>query len=270
MRFEDAEIAERFTMSVDVPLPPSGIDVLDRPVSPAEKAVFVRGMFDEIAPAYDFLNNTLSAGIHHRWRRLATRCAALGPGDSVLDLCTGTGDWVSSLRAAVGGSGRIVALDFSRGMLNRGRRRFGKYKTACIRGDAVELPLRSDVFDAVTVAFGLRNVGDLPQSLREICRVTKPGGRLVCLEFAQPHRSAFRIFYQWYSAHIMPRLGGAVSGRADAYAYLPASVSRFPTRAELAARMAECGFSQVRWIDMTFGLVAVHVAVKPAQNGDAG
>ena len=144
--------------------PPSGIDVLDRPVTAAEKAGFVRQMFDDIAPRYDLLNSLLSVGIHHGWRTFATRCASLSPGDSVLDVCSGTGEWAAHLRQVVGPTGLVAAADFSLPMLQCGAARFGDNGVGEVQGDATRLPFRDNSFDAVTVAFGIRNVAEIERA----------------------------------------------------------------------------------------------------------
>lgn len=242
---------------------PSGIDVLDRSVTAAEKAGFVRQMFDDIAPRYDLLNSLLSAGIHHGWRTFATRCACLEPGDSVLDVCTGTGEWAEHLRQVVGASGFVAAADFSLPMLRHGAARFAKNGIEEVQGDAAQLPFQSNSFDAATVAFGIRNVAEGETAFAEMARVVKPGGRVVCLEFSQPPPGLFRSAYELHARYLMPALGGMISGRRDAYTYLPASVERFAGREQLAAQMRAAGLRQVRWVDLTFGLVCVHVGVTP-------
>ena len=243
--------------------PPSGIDILDRPVTAAEKAGYVRAMFDDIAPRYDLLNSLLSAGIHHGWRVFATRCACLSAGGSALDVCSGTGEWTDHLRRAVGPDGFVAAADFSLPMLRHGVARFAENRVGEVQGDAARLPFADESFEAVTVAFGIRNVADRDLAFREMARVTRPGGRVVCLEFSQPPPGMFRAAYELHSRYVMPALGGAISGRPDAYAYLPASVARFDTREALADRMRRAGLSGVRWVDLTFGLVCVHVGSKP-------
>ena len=241
----------------------SGIPVLDRPVTVAEKSRYVRDMFDDIAGRYDLLNSLLSAGIHHQWRTFATRCALLSKGDAALDVCTGTGDWAVLLRKAVGAEGTVVGADFSFSMLRHGDAKFDAANAPRVQGDAMKLPFASNTFNAVTVAFGIRNVADIRAGFSEMARVLKPGGRVVCLEFAEPHKGAFLAFYRAYSKYVMPRVGGAISGRPDAYTYLPASVERFKSRTELAAIMQDAGLDDVRYVDLTFGLVCVHVGVKP-------
>lgn len=237
--------------------------ILSPTVPPEEKAAFVRRMFDDIAPRYDLLNTLLSAGIHDGWRAFATRCAALTPGDRALDVCTGTGDWTELLRKTVGPSGRVVGVDFSLGMLQNGVRQFTNAQAPAVQGDATRLPFADGLFDAATAAFGIRNVAQIDRAFAEMARVLKPGGRLVCLEFAEPRPGAFRAFYDLYARWVMPHLGGAISGRPDAYAYLPESVARFHSRASLAGLMRGAGLVDVRWVDLTFGLVCVHVGVKP-------
>lgn len=249
-------------MPVKQQLSPSGLSILDTPVSQQEKAGYVRNMFDGIAHRYDLLNTILSAGMHDRWRKFATRCAALYPGDNALDLCTGTGSWTPYLRNAVGPAGLVIGLDFSIEMLHNGSRRFAKNDTLCVQADAVVLPFTSDTFNAATIGFGIRNVADIPGSLREIARVLKPGGRLVILEFADPHPGLFKEFYSFYSQYIMPNIGGMVSGSKDAYTYLPASVERFASREDLAGMMKAAGLDEIRYIDLMNGLVCVHVGVK--------
>ena len=195
----------------------SGIDVLDRPVTVDEKSRYVRDMFDDIAARYDLLNSLLSAGIHHQRRSFATRCAVLSPGDAALDVCTGTGDWAVLLRKAVGAEGTVVGADFSYSMLKHGDAKFDGVDAPRVQGDAMKLPFASSTFNAVTVAFGIRNVADIKAGFTEMARVLKPGGRVVCLEFAEPHEGPFRAFYNLYSKYVMPRVGGAISGRPDAY-----------------------------------------------------
>jgi len=242
---------------------PSGIKVLDQPVEPEEKAAYVREMFDDIAHRYDLLNSVLSAGIHKGWRGFATRCACLELGNSALDVCSGTGEWTPSLRQAVGPNGLVMAADFSLPMLQFGDARFRRETAQEIQADASILPFTSESFDAVTIGFGIRNVADRDKAFREMARVLKPGGRVVCLEFSQPPPGLFRTGYELHARHIMPKIGGAISGRPDAYAYLPASVARFDSREQLAGRMRGAGFESVRYVNLTFGLVCVHVGVKP-------
>lgn len=263
--YNPTKFADFFTMSTGIIQQASGIAVLDGPVTAEEKANYVRRMFDDIAPRYDLLNSLLSAGIHHGWRAFATRCSCLGSGDSVLDVCSGTGEWTDHLRQAVGVKGFVAAADFSFSMLQYGAERFAQNRVGEVQGDAARLPFADDSFDAATVAFGIRNVAEQDRAFAEMTRVLRPGGRVVCLEFSQPPPGPFRTAYDLHSRFIMPALGGAISGRRDAYAYLPASVARFDTREQLGQRMRDSGLCEVRWVDLTFGLVCVHVGVKPLE-----
>lgn len=235
-----------------------------------EKAAYVQTMFDEIAPRYDVLNTVLSAGIHSSWRTFATRCAALQPGDAVLDVCSGTGEWPVPLRKAVGPTGTVVGLDFSFQMLRNGADRFAGVETPRIQADAARLPVQSGLFNAVTIAFGIRNVVDVEGAFREMARVLRPGGRVVCLEFSQVKNPVFNALYKAHSKWIMPVVGKIVSGHPTAYAYLPESVLRFKSREELADVMRSAGLSPVRMIDLMFGLVCIHVGVKSDIDGGAG
>jgi len=245
----------------------SGIAVLDSPATASEKSAYVRSMFDRIAPRYDLLNSVLSAGIHHSWRVFATRCAALDKGDSVLDVCTGTGDWAVLARQSVGSEGRVVALDFSMPMMRSGDAKFESADVRRTQADASRLPFSDNTFDAVTVAFGIRNVAEIDRAFREMARVLKPGGRVVCLEFSEPKGGTMRSLYSLYSRMVLPKIGNLVSGSSEAYTYLPESVARFRSRAELAGDMQQAGLTDVRHVDLTMGIVCVHVGVKPIADG---
>lgn len=226
---------------------------------------YVREMFDAIAPTYDRLNSLLSGPLHHWWRRVAVRQAALQPGDHALDVCTGTGDLAFELLRAVGTSGHIDATDFSAPMLRLGEEKARARNRSNIVwqiADTQNLPFAADSFDAVTVGFGIRNVADVPLGIREMARVAKPGGRVVILEFGQPTNPAFNAVYSWYSKHIMPRVGGLVSGRKTAYEYLPESVAAFYTRAEIADMMRSAGLDNISVTNLTFGTVVVHLGTK--------
>ena len=231
-----------------------------------EKHGYVRAMFDAIAPRYDLLNSVLSARLHHRWRRVAAAETRLKPGDSALDICTGTADLAFELARLVGPAGQVIGSDFSAPMLELGERKREARHTEQLRlmlADAQNLPFDSHAFDAVTVAFGIRNVADRQRGLDEMARVTRPGGKVVVLEFNQPRQPLFAALYRWYSFHIMPRIGGIISGRKDAYEYLPSSVAVFPSREEIANEMRRAGLTDVRYRDLTLGIVVIHSGVKP-------
>jgi demethylmenaquinone methyltransferase/2-methoxy-6-polyprenyl-1,4-benzoquinol methylase len=210
-------------------------------------------MFDRIAPVYDVMNRVMTAGLDQRWRRLAAR-AVVRPGDRVLDSCCGTGDLAVACAAA---GGVVTGLDFSERMLERARRKAPQIEW--VRGDALELPFEDAAFDAATVGFGVRNLDDLEKGLRELARVLKPGGRLAVLEITRP-RGLLRPFFRFWFDGVVPVLGKVLPGGA-AYAYLPASVRRFPGPEDLGALMEQAGFGEVRWRMLAGGIVALHSGI---------
>jgi demethylmenaquinone methyltransferase/2-methoxy-6-polyprenyl-1,4-benzoquinol methylase len=246
----------------------SGIRMLDQPVDPSEKAKYVAEMFDAIAPRYDLLNAVLSVRLDRHWRLFAARCAALVPGDNALDVCSGTGDFAHELRAIVGESGRVTATDFSPGMLASGLHKFAADSVEVVLADATNLPFADQTYDAAVVGFGLRNVATPLAALCEMRRVVKPLGRVVCLEFSHPQGTTFlaKLFkaaFGWFSRTLLPTIGGLISGRREAYTYLPESMARWKTRGEITEMMRQAGLVDIRVLDLTFGLVCVHVGVRP-------
>ncbi|MCS6830221.1 MAG: bifunctional demethylmenaquinone methyltransferase/2-methoxy-6-polyprenyl-1,4-benzoquinol methylase UbiE [Armatimonadota bacterium] len=231
-----------------------------------QKRSYVRDMFARIAPRYDLLNSLLSLRIHHYWRNVAAREANLQQGDTALDVCTGTADLAVRLARDVGTSGTVIGVDFCEPMLRLGwskaRKRSGQRQITLVLGDALQLPFASGSFQAVTVAFGIRNVVDIRKAFAEMWRVLKPGGRVVCLEFSRPRRQPFRAIYHFYFHRLLPGIGGLFSHR-DAYTYLPTSVQYFPEREQLAHIMREVGFTAVTWRELTMGIVCIHSGVKP-------
>jgi len=227
----------------------------------AEKRAYVRQIFSEIAPRYDLLNHVLSLNIDRGWRRKAI--AELGlernPRGTYLDLCAGTMDVSVALAHTSGFSGRIVSADFAEPMLRAGKSKTIGTRIAPVTADALELPLASSSIAGAIVSFGIRNVAGLDNSLVEVARVLEPGGRFVILEFSTPSSSLLNAAYQQYFKHVLPRIGGFISGHPTAYRYLPESVANFPTGDDLARRMQAAGFSKVRWRPLTFGVVAIHV-----------
>jgi demethylmenaquinone methyltransferase/2-methoxy-6-polyprenyl-1,4-benzoquinol methylase len=214
----------------------------------------VRTMFDRIAPVYDAMNHLMTAGLDRRWRRLTAE-AVVRPGDRVLDACCGTGDLALAARAA---GGIVTGLDFSERMLERARRKAPDLRW--VAGDLLALPFGDASFDAATVGFGVRNVEDLDAGLRELARVLGPGGRLGCLEITRP-RGLLRPFFRLWFDGLVPFAGRVLPGGA-AYAYLPASVRRFPGPEDLGAAMERAGFADVRWRLLGGGIVALHTAVR--------
>jgi demethylmenaquinone methyltransferase/2-methoxy-6-polyprenyl-1,4-benzoquinol methylase len=231
--------------------------------APAEKPTYVQAMFDAIAPRYDLLNSLLSLRLHHRWRRVAARQATLKPGDHALDVCTGTGDLARELARAVGRQGQVIGTDFAANMLRLGQRKFGQ-SVRFVLADTQALPFPSDSFDAVTVAFGIRNVADLETGIREMARVARPGGRVLILEFNQPTNPLVAALYRFYSFRIMPRLGGLISGRRSAYTYLPASVAAFASRETISQLMERTDLADITVTELNLGTVVLHRGVKNA------
>lgn len=221
----------------------------------------VRAMFDRISGFYDLMNSVMTAGLHHQWRRRAADLAAVGPGGSVLDVATGTGDLAVELATRVGPTGTVTGSDFSEGMLDRAR-----VKAPAITfewGNALELPYATDTYDAATVGFGARNFSDLDQGLREMTRVVRPGGRVVILEITTPTKPPLSTFFRLWFDRVVPLIG-KVAGDSEAYEYLPNSVKRFPGPHDLAGKLAGAGLVNVRYILTAGGIIALHVGEKPA------
>jgi demethylmenaquinone methyltransferase/2-methoxy-6-polyprenyl-1,4-benzoquinol methylase len=224
----------------------------------------VNRMFDRVAGHYDALNGVMTAGLHHRWRERAADQTALGPGESALDVCCGTGDLAFELSRRVAPGGRVVGCDFSEPMLDLARDKAASRGAEGVRfewADALELPYDGERFDAVTVGFGVRNLADLDRGLREMARVLKPGGRLVILEITQPTRPPLSSFFSLWFDRIVPLLG-ALSDEPEAYSYLPESVRSFPSPHGLAAKMDRAGFAGIRYTVLAGGIIAIHSGVK--------
>jgi demethylmenaquinone methyltransferase/2-methoxy-6-polyprenyl-1,4-benzoquinol methylase len=215
-------------------------------------------MFDAVADNYDRMNAVMTGGQERRWRRVVAGALGLRPGDLVLDLAAGTGASSVALQAS---GARVVACDFSEGMLHVGRRRHPEVRF--VAGDALRLPFPDATFTAVTISFGLRNVADVDAALRELARVAAPGGRLAILETSAPRRQPLRAGHLFYVRHLMPRLARLVASNSEAYDYLAESVGSWPEPAELAARIAGAGWGTVRWRQLMLGAVALHCATRP-------
>jgi demethylmenaquinone methyltransferase/2-methoxy-6-polyprenyl-1,4-benzoquinol methylase len=220
-------------------------------------------MFDRIAGLYDRMNTVMTAGLHHQWRRRAADLAALVPGQRALDVATGTGDLAFELAARVAPGGEVVGSDFSERMLELARTKAGSRsdRTTPVRfepANAMSLPYRDDEFDAATVGFGARNFSDLPQGLREMTRVVRPGGRVVILEITTPRKPPLSTFFRLWFDRLVPALG-RLAGDASAYSYLPNSVRRFPGPEELAATMSRSGLRSIRYVLTAGGIIALHV-----------
>ena len=218
----------------------------------------VRAMFDRIAGVYDRMNALMTAGLDRRWRSRAADVAAVGPGDRVLDVATGTGDLALELAQRVAPDGEVVGSDFAEAMLERAREKAaGRPDVHFEWGDALALDHPDDAFAAATVGFGARNFADLHRGLGEMARVVRPGGRVVVLEITTPQTPPLSWFYGLWFDRIVPGLG-RLAGDEDAYSYLPNSVKRFPGPEGLAAAMAETDLRDIHWLLTAGGIIAIH------------
>ncbi len=227
----------------------------------------VRKMFGEIAGRYDFLNHLLSLNIDRYWRWRTVRSVPPTQGAKILDLCTGTGDLALAYHRAARGEVQIVAADFCHEMLAIGRQKGLKAgadgAVTFVEADAQQIPLESDQFQIVTVAFGLRNVAKTDVGLAEMVRVCAPGGKVAVLEFSTPQWQPFKAIYGWYFRNVLPRIGQIFSGSGqEAYSYLPSSVGEFPQGDQLAERMRAAGLSDVTYQALTFGVATLYVGTK--------
>jgi demethylmenaquinone methyltransferase/2-methoxy-6-polyprenyl-1,4-benzoquinol methylase len=222
-------------------------------------------MFSNIANRYDLLNHLLSANVDKRWRRIVAtkvRERISSSGACVLDVACGTGDLSLTLFETTGA--RVVGTDFCRPMLAVAAGKVSS-QVPLIEGDALRLPFRSGSFDAVTIGFGLRNLSNVENGLAELCRVVKPGGWVAVLEFSNPCNAIFRTVFGLYFRKVLPMLGGAISGSLSAYAYLPASVQKFPDQEQLALLLEQAGFDQVEFENLTGGIAALHLGRRPLE-----
>jgi demethylmenaquinone methyltransferase/2-methoxy-6-polyprenyl-1,4-benzoquinol methylase len=226
----------------------------------------IAGMFDAISGRYDLLNHLLSAGIDRRWRARAIRSLELTGRERVLDLCTGTADLAIAAVRAKPSAARVVGVDFAGAMLRVGSDKLARERLddriALVRGDATRVPVADRSVDAVTVAFGIRNVDQIAVACAEMRRVLKPGGRLAILEFAVPTTPGVSTVYLWYLRQVLPRVGRAISRHNAAYGYLPASIGAFTTPDEFVKLLRQADFADVRAVRLTFGSVILYTARK--------
>jgi demethylmenaquinone methyltransferase / 2-methoxy-6-polyprenyl-1,4-benzoquinol methylase len=226
-----------------------------------EKAAFVQGLFNRLSPSYDTLNQWISMGQHWGWKKEACKQLSVEAGNTVLDVCTGTGDLASILSGLVGTNGQVVGLDFSEGMLTTARQRFtNRSNCQWVQGDAMALPFEANTFNGAVIAFGLRNVVDRAKTLAEMQRVVKPGARVVCLETnPKPKLPGFWLYFKY----IMPRLGQWLANDLDAYQYLQASTESFLTPQQVVELFKACGLSQVHSKPLSLGACSLTIGSKP-------
>ncbi|MEG0000287.1 MAG: bifunctional demethylmenaquinone methyltransferase/2-methoxy-6-polyprenyl-1,4-benzoquinol methylase UbiE [Comamonas sp.] len=232
-------------------------------VDEQDKARHVRGVFDSVASKYDVMNDLMSGGLHRAWKAYTVMVANLREGSKVLDIAGGTGDLSLAFSKKVGASGEVVHTDINEAMLRVGRSRLidkGVLLPTLVC-DAEQLPFPDAHFDVVSVAFGLRNMTHKDAALREMCRVLKPGGRLLVLEFSRVAKPLTKA-YDWYSFKVLPTLGKLVAGDDASYRYLAESIRMHPSQDELKTLMKQCGFGHVDYHNMTGGIVALHVGIK--------
>jgi demethylmenaquinone methyltransferase / 2-methoxy-6-polyprenyl-1,4-benzoquinol methylase len=232
-------------------------------VDEREKAQRVRGVFDSVAPKYDLMNDLMSMGLHRVWKSYTVTVANLQPGAQVLDIAGGTGDLAQAFAKKVGATGRVVHTDINEAMLRTGRDRLLDAGLALptLVCDAEKLPFADKHFDLVSVAFGLRNMTHKDLALAEMCRVLKPGGKLMVLEFSKVAKPLEKA-YDWYSFNVLPRLGKLVAGDDSSYRYLAESIRMHPDQQSLKALMQGAGFGHVDYHNLAAGVVALHVGIK--------
>lgn len=232
-------------------------------VDESDKAQLVRGVFDSVASRYDVMNDVMSGGLHRVWKAYTIAVSGARPGHRVLDIAAGTGDLTRAFAKKVGPSGQVVHTDINEAMLRTGRDRLidqGLVLPSVIC-DAEKLPFPECSFDIVSVAFGLRNMTHKDLALKEMCRVLRPGGKLLVLEFSKVAKPLEKA-YDWYSFAVLPKMGQVISGDSESYRYLAESIRMHPGQAELKALMSSAGFGHVDVHNLTFGVVALHVGLK--------
>lgn len=237
-----------------------------RDVRVEDKAGMVADVFHSVAGKYDLMNDVMSFGVHRVWKAFTLQHSGVRSGHTVLDLAGGTGDLAAKFAGRVGARGQVVLADINDSMLRVGRDKLidqgivGNLQVAQVNAEA--LPFADDTFDCITIAFGLRNVTDKSKALASMYRVLKPGGRLLVLEFSKPTVKGFAALYDQYSFKVLPQMGKLIAGDADSYRYLAESIRKHPDQETLAGMMREVGFEQVRYHNLTAGVVALHKGYK--------
>jgi len=237
-----------------------------RDVDAGEKVRLVRGVFDSVASNYDLMNDLMSAGVHRLWKDAAAAKLNARPGETILDVAGGTGDmarrYARMARRAQerrgGSDASVIVLDYNAEMIMAGVNKGGEPEMSWTVGDAMALPLPDNTVDAYSISFGIRNVADIPQALREARRVLKPGGRFMCLEFSRPIAGPIRKAYDAWSFHAIPRIGDWVAKDRDSYQYLVESIRRFPDQQTFKEMVEAAGFSRVSVTNLSGGVAAIH------------
>jgi demethylmenaquinone methyltransferase/2-methoxy-6-polyprenyl-1,4-benzoquinol methylase len=236
-------------------------------VDSKDKVKMVAGVFHSVAAKYDIMNDLMSGGVHRLWKRFTIELSGVRPGNKVLDIAGGTGDLAAKFSRLVGSNGSVVLADINDSMLTVGREKLTKKGIVCnieyVQANAECLPFPDNYFDCITIAFGLRNVTDKDAALRSMNRVLKPGGRLLVLEFSKPVNPVIAKLYDRYSFDILPKMGQLVTNDEDSYRYLAESIRMHPDQDTLKGMMNDAGFVDVRYHNMTAGVVAVHRGIKP-------
>ena len=234
-------------------------------VPESEKVNRVREVFDSVASRYDLMNDLMSFGTHRFWKKIAIELCGLRPGQTVLDLASGTADLAKLQAKIIGKQGRLVVSDINEAMLTIGRERLideGLAQLEYVLIDAQELPFPDNTFDCVTIAFGLRNVTNKEQAIASIQRVLKPGGRLIILEFSKPTSALVSKFYDFYSFKCIPKIGQLITKDADSYQYLAESIRMHPDQETLLEMLYQSGFDHAEYFNLTNGVVAIHRGYK--------
>ncbi|MEK7773931.1 MAG: bifunctional demethylmenaquinone methyltransferase/2-methoxy-6-polyprenyl-1,4-benzoquinol methylase UbiE [Deltaproteobacteria bacterium] len=231
-----------------------------------EKEKKVREVFDSVASRYDLMNDLMSLGTHRLWKRIIAGETSLRPGQSAIDVAGGTADIAMLMAERVGEKGSVVVYDINAEMLKVGRDRCvdrGRLKgLEFVQGNAEEISFEDNTFHCATVGFGIRNVTRLDRAFKEMARVVKPGGKVICLEFSHPESALIKRLYDFYSFNVIPVVGELVTGNRSAYVYLPESIRKFPPQEELKKIMEGAGLFKVRYFNLFNGIAAVHAGVK--------